>query len=451
MLRTRIDAVEGGGDSMRRNFLARLIAATASLLLLTAACSEEPEEPAAPDQVTGEEPSGDQEPFELVIGSLVALTGPFADYGAGLDKAAQLAVDVANEASVEAGANITVTLESADTQGEPQPAVSAARKVVNAGAACLTGTIITPEIVAIAQSLTVQQRIPMVLPFSSSVDVTRLDDDDTVFRTIAPDTLGGYAIADVLEDELGGASGKTVSLAYRNEPYGEGLSEVFSQAWEARGGVVDGPVVFDPDQASYDSEALQIVDGEQDAYLVIDYPDSYAKLGAALVRTGAFQASKLFVTDSLAFDEVPEEIPAEAIEGAIGVIATSPETTAAAEAFDALFSSAPGPERIAYDSNNFDAAMLCFLAAVAAGSNDSSQIADQLRAVANAPGDLYTFEQLPEAIQALQDGTDINYEGVTGPIEWDDRGDLTQSDFNIYTFEDGVRVVLRTIEVTAAG
>jgi branched-chain amino acid transport system substrate-binding protein len=49
--------------------------------------------------------------------------------------------------------------------------------------------------------------------------------------------------------------------------------------------------VFDPTQATFDSEAQQIVDNNPDAYVVIDYPDTFAKLGAALVRTGRFDAS----------------------------------------------------------------------------------------------------------------------------------------------------------------
>lgn len=437
---------------------------TVFLLVVAAGCGgEEEAEPEAAEEGTaveteaatetgvgaGEAEAAALPSFDLEIGSLVALTGPFATYGPPLNKAAELAVEVANEAAEEAGADISVSLESSDTQSDPQAAVSAARQLVTGGASCLTGTIITPEIVAIAQSVTVARMIPMVLPFASSTTVTALEDDDTVFRTIAPDTLQGIALAEAIEAELEGADGKTISLAYRNEPYGEGLGSSFMEEWEARGGEVRGPVVFDPEQPNFNSEAGEIVSGEEDGFLVIDYLDSYAKMGAALVRTGEFDADKLFVTDTLSQPEIPDTIPVEALEGATGTIASAPEDAPQAAAFDELFTTAPGPERIALDANNFDANIVCFLAAVAAGSSDPAEMAGEIRNVANAPGEKYTFEELAAAIEALSQGEDIDYEGVSGPIEFDENGDLTQSLYDIFTYENAQRVVQDTIPVEA--
>ena len=54
---------------------------------------------------------------------------------------------------------------------------------------------------------------------------------------------------------------------------------------------------------------------------MIDYPETYAKFGAALVRTGKFDAKKLFVPDAMSFAKVPDNIPAEALDGACGVAA----------------------------------------------------------------------------------------------------------------------------------
>ena len=35
-------------------------------------------------------------------------------------------------------------------------------------------------------------------------------------------------------------------------------------------------------------------------------------------------------------------------------------------------------------------------------------------------GDQYTWEELPEAIEALQNGDDIDYQGASGPIDLDE-------------------------------
>ena len=38
---------------------------------------------------------------------------------------------------------------------------------------------------------------------------------------------------------------------------------------------------------------------------------------------------------------------------------------------------------------------------------------------------MFTFEQLPDAIEALQSGDDIDYEGAAGAIDMDEAGDAT--------------------------
>ena len=109
--------------------------------------------------------------------------------------------------------------------------------------------------------------------------------------------------------------------------------------------------------------------------MIIDYPDTYAKLGAALVRTGKFDPSKAFVADALAFSTVPSNIPPQAIEGARGTRGGTPKGTDAYKLFDSLWQKAGGVEHYSLDANSFDSATLCFLAAAAGKSADPAAIA----------------------------------------------------------------------------
>ena len=203
---------------------------------------------------------------------------------------------------------ITAKDVGADVQGDPQAALSAARSLVDQGASCLIGPAITPESIAIANGLTIRKRVT-IWPVGTSMRLRTIKDEGTIFRTVPPDSLQALALAAAIADKLGSTEGKLVSVVYRNEPYGELLSKGFAKAWEAKGGKVQGPVVFDPAQATFDSEAGQVVANNPDAYVIIDYPDTYAKLGAALVRTGKFDPTKAFVADALAFSTVPSNIP----------------------------------------------------------------------------------------------------------------------------------------------
>jgi branched-chain amino acid transport system substrate-binding protein len=87
-----------------------------------------------------------------------------------------------------------------------------------------------------------------------------------------------------------------------------------------------------------------------------------------------------------------------------------------------------------FAAQEFDATVLCYLAAVAAGSTDGQQMADHLIDITAPGGDEFTWQQLPDAIEALQDGKDIDYMGASGPIDMDVHGDPTTGVFDIYQY-----------------
>jgi ABC-type branched-subunit amino acid transport system substrate-binding protein len=389
--------------------------------------------------------------FDLVIGDLVPLTGDLSVFGPPGRKAADLAVDEIDTAVADVGSDIQVSIEHADTETASQAAVQAGRRLISNGASCLTGAWASSNTIPVGTSVAARQRVPQISPASTSAEITTLDDNGFVFRTAPSDNLQGVALADTVEEELGGTD-FTVSLAARNDAYGEGFINRFKEAWEERGGSTTGPVLFDPQQPSYNSEAGEIVSGQPDAYVIIDFPDTYARMGAALARTGQFDASTLFTADGLAADEVPEGVPDEAIVGAKGTRPGTPEAGEVVEQFDQLFEQAGGPARGTFDAQNFDAVMLCFLAATAAGSSDGGDIQGALRDVSGPPGDRYTYLQLADAIRALQDGQDIDFDGVTGPIDFDENGDPTTATYEVWTYgEDGQLEVMRQFEAAEEG
>ena len=81
--------------------------------------------------------------------------------------------------------------------------------------------------------------------------------------------------------------------------------------------------------------------------------------------------------------------------------------------------------------------MMCILGAIAAKSNNGKAIASKLRAVSGPPGVKYTFLQLPAAIKALRAGKDINYEGASGPCDFNEIGDITTCRFRWLQVHNG--------------
>ena len=427
---------------MHRNVAVRTLAAGALALSLgIAACGDDEEE--------GGGGGGAQAPqntsFELMIGDLVPLTGDLSVFGPPGQTAADLAIEQINQAAQQAGVQTQVRVDHADTETTEQAAVQAARELTGGGATCLAGAWASANTLATANSVAIRQRTPLISPASTSAEITELDDNGFVWRTAPSDNLQAAALADVIEQELGGATA-TISLAARNDAYGQGFVQQFQQAWTEKGGQVSGPVLYDPEQPNYNSEAGQIVGGDPDAYVIIDFPETYTRMGAALVRTGEFDASQLFTADGLASDQIPEGIPQEALVGARGTRPGTPQEGAVVEAFDQAFTEAGG-ERQTFDAQNFDATMLCYLGALAAGSPEGPRIAEQLQAVSAPPGPKFNFTQLPQAIQALGNGEDIDFDGVTGPIDFDDNGDPTAATYEVYRYgEDGALEVLRQFQ-----
>jgi ABC-type branched-subunit amino acid transport system substrate-binding protein len=405
---------------MGRLKLVLLALALAGLSLGAVACGD--------DDSGGDGGGGGETSLDLTIGDIIPLTGDLADFGPPGEKAADLAVDQINAAIEEVGSDHTVTIQHEDEQTKPDAAVSAARKLVDEGASCIAGAWASSDSIPVARSVSIREGVLQISPASTSSELTGLEDDGLLNRTPPADNLQGPVLASFVAEQLGGAEGTTVAVGGRNDSYGEGLTGAFIDAWEADGGTVagDDALLWDPEQPSYNSEAQDFVSEDPDGYVIVDFPETYIKVGPALARTGTWDPAKTFVTDGLISGSLVEEPANKAFtEGIRGTAPGTPTKGESSEAFDKLFTSSEPKDvdRQTFDGQNFDAVILCYLAAVAAGSTDGQDMADALQDVTGPPGDKFTWEQLPDAIEALQNGDDIDYVGAAGEIDLDDNGD----------------------------
>lgn len=399
--------------------------------------------------------SGSAGDAEVKVGHLLSLTGPNAPFGPASEKAGKLAIQEVQKALKKVGADdVSVTIVTEDEQTTEQGAVQAARKALSEGANILAGVWSSGGTLAAANAVAIRQGVGLITPVSTATTVTELDDDGLVSRIIPADDIQAISVAQVAEEEVGADA--TLSLAGVNAAYGAGFAEDFKQIWEAGGGTTTGPVLYDPTQADFDSEATDIVAGNPDGYVFFDYPDSFAKLTRSLLRTGSYDGGRAFFTEAIGALDALEGtgIQVEALQGATGTQPTSPAGTATARAFDELYktSDLEPAERYTYDTNTFDTVMLAALAGVAARSSDSREIADQVRAVSSPPGKQYTFQELPAAVRALLDGQDINFEGISGPLDQDENGDLVEeaATFKAVTFNaDGRKKTIKQFMLRA--
>ncbi len=385
---------------------------------------------------------GRERSFELAIGNLVPLRGDLAAYGAAARKSARLAGKHAAAGGVPA---VTVAVRSADTETNDEIAQVLARQLIGDGASCIVGDWAASSSFAVAGNVTVPSGVPLISPATSSPELSSLDDSGLVFRTVPSDDLQAIALARLAARSTGGAVGSTLSLAARDDLYGRRFARILAGEWRRLGGTVRGPFLYDPGALRHRAEARRIVAGAPDAYAVIDFPQSFARLAPDLLATDRFDPGRLFLPDVMSVaDPTGAAIPRAALDGASGTLPGATSPGPGGRAFDRLFGSDPAPPRrqSGFDAEVFDATALCFLGAVAASSDSGREIAGQIESVSGPPGARFGPAGLDVAARALRRGEEIDYQGASGPLDLDRNGDPRAGVFGVYRYR-GHRTVER--------
>ena len=423
---------------MRRRISKALVVSAVTVFTAVACSSNTTTSPGAS---TG---GGTAPSFDLKIGDIVSLTGDLGPYGPAIDKGAHVAVQVINDALAQDGiTGITVEIVGTeDDQSDSKAGVEAATKLVTTDAVdMIMGPLGSTVTEAVAQSVTTPKQIVAITPSATASEITNLGDEGYLYRTAPADSAQAHFLVQLMGDAFG--TDATINLGVRNDSYGTGLQSDFSDAWEAAGGTIGQSIAWNPDAATFDSEAQKLVSGSPDGWLIVDFPETFKKVGPALVRTGSWDPTRTFVTDGLRDTGLPDALGAEATEGLTG---TSPTTASnpAAEGFDEAFKNGDPADvkRGTFDVNAFDAVIVGFLAALKAGTADPTVWKDQLADVSGPGGTQYAFRDLAAAINDVVAGKDIDFEGASGPLNFDENGDPT-GQYDEWTFKNGKVVVVK--------
>lgn len=413
----------------------------------TEAPAEEPTE--APTEAPAEE-MPEMQP--ATIGAMVPLTGPLSEFGGNFQNAVELAQEELAAAGYE------VNMQIGDTETAAQAAVETARQLVEVeGVHALLGAASSGVSIAIAESVTIPNEVPQISNASTSPLITNLPADegnDFLFRTTPSDALQGVVLADLALAE----GYDSVSVLYVNNPYGQGLNDVFKENFEAKGGTVPASVPIDAENPAptYTAELRQASEGDAQALIALAYTGQ-ATIFMREALEGDFFSDFLFV-DGTQSQQIVEAVGAEPLEGQCGTAPGSPDTPSL-EIFNAAYENEYGQlPPLPFITNIYDGAVIAALAAFEAQVQGeeltSVAVRDHLRSVAAPPGEQVTpgVEGLTTALQLLRDGQDIDYEGAAGSQNFDENGDVV-TPIAIWCYEDGQIVTKQFVapgeEVTA--
>jgi len=269
-------------------------------------------------------------------------------------------------------------------------------------------------------------------PANTSPVFTTYDDNGLYFRTAPSDVVQGAALADMMIND--GAA--TAVFLVLNDSYGTGLLEYSSGPYQDAGGEVLAEIIYDPQAENFDAEIAEAVSLDADAIVIIGF-DETSKILTGLIEAGQGPADKLvYGTDgnmgnalAAAFDDPTVVAGMKGTLPGVDVKGELPEFR------DRLLEVDPSLTDFSYSAETYDAVMVTVLANLMTGqTGDATTIATAINDVTRGGQKCTT---LLECGLLLQGGvTDIDYDGVSGPLEFNDAGEPTEASILILEFDD---------------
>ncbi|MEV2263235.1 branched-chain amino acid ABC transporter substrate-binding protein [Streptomyces anulatus] len=368
----------------------------------------------------------------VVIGLDAPLTGDLSALGLGIKNSAELAVKTANKDKTVPG--VTFKLEALDDQAQPSVGQQNAVKLI--GTKEVLG-VVGPLNSGVAQSMQKplnDAKLTQVSPANTGTELTQGNDWKTgdkkrpfasYFRTATTDQIQGAFAAKYLFET---AKIQDVYLIDDQKPYGAGLAASFKAKFTELGGKIVGTDHVNPEDRDFNSVATKVKSSKAKAvYYGGEYPAG-APLSQQIkdsVKIPFMGGDGMYSADFISLNKKAE-----------GDIATSVgkpvEELESAKKFIADYKTAGYKDAYeAYGGGTYDATWSIIEAVkIVAAENDGKIPAEDGRAKVLAAMDK------------------VKFEGVTGPVSFDEFGDTTNTLMTAYQVTGGkwVSKVSGTVE-----
>lgn len=344
------------------------------------------------------------------------LTGPIAEFGLDISQAAQVAFTEVNEAGGIKGFPVEWTVDDDRCSGDEGTLV-ANRIVSDPQVVAVVGHICSGATMA-GSNVYEEALIPMMSPSATARDVT--ERGLAVMNRVAfRDDVQGVVDAHYLYKVLGV---EKLALLHDNDSYGLGLAEVVRDEFTALGGEVVGFEGIDVEKQDYRNVLTPLLAAEPDAIFFGGYKEQAVLLVSQMIDVGL--EGTIFFSDDGIYGQAFVDEAAEAAEGVYASFVEQADVDADAQAafdetYEAMFGIAPS-ELGPFHYHAYDSAMMIMNAIDAV-------------AVVDDAGNLVIDRQaLVDAVRATAD-----YEGLTGTLTCDEKGDCGAGFIGINLVRDG--------------
>ncbi|WP_367996633.1 ABC transporter substrate-binding protein [Haloferax volcanii] len=378
---------------------------------------------------TASEESGDGE-SSYTIGMVDSLTGSLAPYGERNTRGRELALAAINEVGIGSeGASLNISVE--DDESTNQGGVNGAQVLVNQdGVPLLIGSVGSGVSIAIHDSVTRDAGVVQISQNSTSPELTTRPE---LLRMSPSGSAKGQALASLVNDD----GHDTVAVTWINNDYGTGLSEVFAETFESE---FDGTVAYnephDQGQSSYSGVLTEMASTDASAWIFLTYANEYTVMVNEGFDQGYNTSVDYYGAESTVADSIIENTPEGSMDGMTGITESAPQDQENYQNFVAAFEENYDGTPTVWSAYAYDAVTVAAIAIEAADEFTGEALASVVRDVTRPEGEeVFNFE---EAAAVLRDGGspgDINYQGVSGPVDLDENGD-PPGYYQIYSVED---------------
>ncbi len=371
----------------------RIFTLCGAMVLLLSGCGKE--EPPAPKAAAPE--------MIVKIGHAAPLTGGIAHLGKDNENGARLAIQEANARGIMIdGKKVRFEMLAEDDEEKPDRGPIIAQKFIDAKVAGVVGHLNSGVSIP-ASTVYAQAGIPMVTGSSTNPKLTE-QGLKNVFRTVGRDDQQGPAIASYLASEY---KPKLVAIIDDATAYGEGLGNEVEKTLTVAGVKVLPREKGSKDTRDWKAVLTKIKGKKPDA---VFYGGMDATAGPLLKQGRELGIKVVFAFGDGACTNTMKDLAGDAAEGFVCSQAGIP-VQAANPKFLTDYKARFNTEPIQYSPFTYDGTHLLIAAMQKANSAEPAKY-------------------LPELAK-------ISYDGATGKIEFDEKGDRKNAEMTIFMMKSG--------------
>ena len=355
----------------------------------------------------------------VTIAHVGPTSGGIAHLGKDNENGAIMAVEELNAAGVTIGGKkVTLKLMTEDDAADPKQGTAVAQKLVDANVSGVIGHLNSGTSIP-ASKIYSDAGIPQISPSATNPKYTR-QGFKTTFRVVADDTQLGGTLGKYAVNTL---KGKSIAVIDDRTAYGQGVAEEFSKAVKAAGGSIVAQE-FTTDKATDFNAILTSIKGKKPDVVFFGGMDAVA--GPMLRQMKSLGINAKFMGGDgicsaelvkLAGDAVTDN---QVFCAEAGGVEPGSKFEAAKNEFDKKFKAKFGVDVQVYAPYVYDSVRIMVAAMVKAGSSDPAKY-------------------LP-VLAATKD-----FQGVTGAISFDNKGDVLNGALTLQTIKGGKLQVLSVI------